>query len=401
MMFLSFSVFGKYIIIIQSFEKNPLSILMFNYMQNIKKTILICFFILFGCSANASLDGIWTAFRSDDSDNVEFREAKGKIKAKIKDTAGFIVAKKFDKIIAAMDEKNGKYESYYLTKAGKKVWQNSVYIFDNTPDCEGEGFIRFRDKKTHKAGMINGMSEIVIPAQYNDLTNVRGGLVMAIKDAKKKYWHENEPSGCNHFSWVEGEDYLIDTNNKIIIDNFKHNYNLNLYSFKIENAPTQDANRQSFRGADDRYYSFINYEKEFKSWLNEALFSSLSKDKLIESSYGKIYFWKEPEGWKAETSSAFIDKNFELIKNRLSALMRNNAGHLISIDGLNPFIYEGAEFEIYYNNCGQPKEWQYPVITVVIDHKIKNASYQDHFEFLRTNQGYKLISLDIRDEKLK
>lgn len=370
-------------------------------MNNIKKIILVCFFILFGCSANASQWGTWTAFRSDDSDNVEFRDEKGKLKAEIKDTAGFIVAKKFDKIIAAMDEKNGKYESYYLTQSGKKVWQNSVYIFDNTPDCESEGFIRFRNKRTDKAGMINGLGEIVVPAQYNDLTNVRGGLVMAIKDTKKKYWHENEPSGCNHFSWVEGKNYLIDTNNKIIIENFKHNYNLNLFSLKIENAPTNDPNRQSFRGADGRYYSFINYEKEFKSWLNEALLSSLSKDKLIESSYNKIYFWKEAEGWKTETSSSFINKYFELIKSRLSALKRNNADYFISISGLNPFIYEGTEFEIYYNNCGQPKEWQYPVMAVVINHKIQNDSYQDHFEFLRTQQGYKLINLTIRDDILK
>jgi hypothetical protein len=359
------------------------------------------FLIIIGCSTNSSPKGIWTALRNDDSDTVEFRNEKGKLKTEIKDAAGFIVAKKFNKIIAVMEEKNGKYESYYLTKSGKKVGQNSVYIFDNTPDCESEGFIRFRDKKTDKAGMLNSKGEIVIPAGYNDLTNVRGGLVMAIKNAKKKYWHKNEPSGCNHFSWVEGKEYLIDTNNKIIVENFKHNYNLNFFSLKIENAPAQDANRQSFLGADGRYYSFINYEKEFKLWLNEALLNSLSREKLIACAYNKIYFWKEPEGWKAETNSAFINKNFELIKDSLSALNRKNTDYFISIGGLNPFIYEGSEFEIYYNNCGQLKERQYPVMTVVINHKTKNNSYRDHFEFLRTEQGYKLISLTIRGEKLK
>jgi len=116
-------------------------------MKTIKQTILICFFILIGCSINFAPGGIWTAFRSDDSDTVEFRDEKGKLKTEIRDAAGFVVARKFDKIIAAMDEKGGKYESYYLTKAGKKVTKNGVYIFDNTPDCESEGFIRFRDKK--------------------------------------------------------------------------------------------------------------------------------------------------------------------------------------------------------------------------------------------------------------
>jgi hypothetical protein len=370
-------------------------------MKIIKQTILICFLILIGCSANTSPEGTWTASRGDDSDTVEFRDEKGKLKTEIKDSAGFIVAKKFDKIIAVMEEKNGKYESYYLTKTGKKVGQNSVYIFDNTPACESEGFIRFRDQKTDKAGMLNGKGEIVIPAQYNDLANVRGGLVMAIKDAKKKYWNKKNNDGCNHFSWVEGKEYLIDTNNKIIIENFKHNYNLNLFSVKVENTSTKDSNRQSFLGTDGRYYSFINYEKEFKLWLNEALLGSLSKDKLIESSYNKIYFWKEPEGWKAETSLSFINKNFEIIRDSLGTLKRKNADYFISIGGLNPFIYEGAEFDIYYNNCGQPKEWQYPVMTVVINHKTKNDSYQDHFEFLRTKNGYKLIGMTIRESKLK
>jgi hypothetical protein len=249
--------------------------------------------------------------------------------------------------------------------------------------------------------MLNSKGEIVIPAQYNDLTNVRNGMVMAIKGAEKKYWDKKNTEGCNHFSWAEGKEYLIDTSNKVIIEKFKHNYNLDLFSLKIENAPAQDVSRQSFPGADGRYYSFINYEKEFKLWLNDTLLASLSKDKLIENSYNKIYFWKEPEGWKAETSSSFINKNFELIKTRLSALNRNNADYFISIGGLNPFIYEGAEFEIYYNNCGQPKEWQFPVMTVVINHKTKNDSYQDHFDFLRTEQGYKLISLTIRGKKIK
>ena len=47
------------------------------------------------------------------------------------------------------------------------VGKDSVYIFDNTPDCENEGFIRFRDHKTDKAGMFNRNGNIVIPAEYN------------------------------------------------------------------------------------------------------------------------------------------------------------------------------------------------------------------------------------------
>jgi hypothetical protein len=368
--------------------------------KNMKQTLLMCFFILIGCSINTQEDSSWTAFWNNDSGLMGFKDINGKIRIEPKYT-GFTTAKKFDKIIAVMEENNGKNETFYLTKSGEKVGRNNIYLFDNGPDCESEGFIRFRDKKTDKVGMFNGKGEIVIPAEYNDLTNVRNGLVMALKGAKKKYLHENEPSGCNHFIWVEGKEYLINASNQIIIEDFKHNSNLDFFSIKIGHEPAQDANRQSFLGVDGRYYSFIDYEKEFQAWLNVALLNAFSREKLIECSYNKIYFWKEPDGWITEISSAFINRNIELVKSRLTEINKKHSDYFISIDRLNPFTYKAAEFDIYYNNCGEPKEWKYPVMDVVINHKTKSDSYQDHFEFLRTENGYKLISMTIRTGKLK
>lgn len=368
--------------------------------MNMKRIAIICLFLLIGCSITAREDSSWTAFSDEDSDLIGFKDQNGKVRIEAKYT-GFTTAKKFDKIIAVMEDNNGKNETCYLTKSGKKVGRDNVYLFDNSPDCENEGFIRFRDKKTDKSGMFNGKGEIAIPAEYNDLTNVRNGLVMALKDAQKKCLDGDKPSGCEHFGWVGGKEYLIDTNNKILIENFKYNPNLNFFSLKIEHEPAQDAHRQSFLAVDGRYYSFVDYEKEFKAWLTTALLSLLSKEKLIEASYNKIYYWKEPDGWTTEASSEFISKHFELIKNRLTEITKNNSDYFISLDGLNPFIYEGAEFAVYYNNCGEPKEWKYPVINVVINHKTKKDSYQDQFEFLRTEKGYKLISMTTKNGNLK
>ncbi|MCJ7773040.1 MAG: hypothetical protein MUP22_07900, partial [Desulfobacterales bacterium] len=312
---------------------------------------------------------------------------------------GFTIARKFDKIIAVMEQNNGKHEAYYLTKSGGIVGRDKIYFFDNSPDCESEGFIRFRDKKTDKVGMYNSKGEIVIPSEYNDLTKVRNGLVIALKGARKKYWDSDEHSGCNHFSWVEGKEYLVDTNNKIIIENFGYNSNLDFFS--LRNEPIRDTNRENFLGVDGSYYSFIDYQKEFQEWLNSALLDSLSKEKLIEGSYKEIYFWKEPNGWTTEVNSKFIDRNFKLIKRRLMELNKKKVDYFISIGGLNPFIYEATEFDTYYNNCGEANEWKYPVMNVIINHKTESDSYQDQFEFLRTENGYKLISMTIRNGKLK
>ncbi|MBI5578023.1 MAG: WG repeat-containing protein [Deltaproteobacteria bacterium] len=365
-----------------------------------QQILLICTFIMFGCSKYPQNDSSWIAFWNDNSELMGFKDQNGKIRIEPKYT-GFTTARIFDKIIAVMEEKNGRHETYYLTKSRKTVGTNQVYIFDNGPDCECEGFIRFRDNKTDRVGMFNSEGEVVIPAEYNDLTNVRNGFVIALKGAKKKHSNGNDDSGRNHFTWAEGKKHLIDTNNQIIIENFEYDSDLDFFSIKTEPDPAQDPVRQSFPGADDGYYSFIDYKKEFKKWLDSALLASVSKEKLIESSYRRIYIWKEPIGWTSETSSEFIDANFELIKTRLAELNKEESDYFVSIDGLNPFIYDGIEFNAYYNNCGEPKEWKYPVMNVTVNHKTESDFYQDHFEFLRTENGYRLISVTVRNGILK
>jgi len=82
-------------------------------------------------------------------------------------------------------------------------------------------------------------------------------------------------------------------------------------------------------------------------------------------------------------------------------MKKDKTDYFISIDGLNPFIYEAPEFETYFNNCGEAKTWQYPVMSVMINHKSERDLYQDHFEFLRTKKGYRLISVTIRNGNLE
>ncbi len=55
----------------------------------------------------------------------------------------------------------------------------------------------------------------------------------------------------------------------------------------------------------------------------------------------------------------------------------------------------------YFNNCGEAKEWIYPMMTIVVSHKNKKNFSQNHYEFLRTDKGYKLISVTIENEKIK
>lgn len=75
--------------------------------------------------------------------------------------------------------------------------------------------------------------------------------------------------------------------------------------------------------------------------------------------------------------------------------------YFVSIEGLNSGIFQDEEFKIYFNNCGEPLTGKYPVMNVVITHKDQKDFYQDHFDFLKTELGYKLISLTIRNSVIE
>ncbi len=342
---------------------------------------------------------IWFSFWNKDTTLIGYKDKNGIVRIEPKFTA-FVGAGKFDNIIATSEEINGKWTNYHLTKAGRIVGRDSLYIWDNTPDCESEGFIRFRDSKTDKTGMFNRNGVIIIPAEYNELTSVRNGMVIGLKDAQKKYWDKHNHSGCNHFSWSGGKEVLIDTANNILVDNFSYPGNLNLFSLKRTETPVPDTTRKSFLAKEGDYYSFVDFEKEFRNWLLSDLFINLTVDKLISASYDTIT-WESTTGWARTNKQQFIKDNFDLLKTGLLEIRSAGCDYFISSDGLNPYMYEGNEFEKYYDNCGNSRQWIYPVMTIIISHKNNKDFSQNHYEFLRTDDGYKLISVTIRNGKIK
>lgn len=358
-----------------------------------KKIIILLTFIILNSSLYSQSSDVWTSFPNKDTTLIGFKDKNGKIRIEPKFT-GFTIAGKFENIIAVSEDENGKWKSYYLTKQGKIVGRDSLYSFDNGPDCENEGFIRFKDYKTDKMGMFNGEGKIIIPAQYSNLSKVQNGMIIALKDAQKEIDGE-------HFFWSGGKDYLIDSNNKILIEDFKYNNELNFYSVQKSHKPVKVPSCESFLGIDGQYYSFINYDKEFKNWLKNILLTDLSKSNMEKNSFDKITYWKEPDGWVSESKSKFIEKNFNVLKLKLQQLNSANTDYFVSSDGLNKFIFESEEYKMYFNNCNEPKEWMYPVKNVIINPKNKSDSGQDHFEFLRTEEGYKLISVSLKKEELK
>jgi hypothetical protein len=190
-------------------------------------------------------------------------------------------------------------------------------------------------------------------------------MIIALKGAEKKYGE-----GGEHYSWLGGQEVLIDTNNNILIENFKLDNNVNFFTFEKTTTIHSDTIRKSFLAKDGNYYSFVDFEKEFKQWITSELQNDLTLESLIGISYDTIT-WESKDGWAKTNKVKLITDNFTILKKGLLEVLQPKTNYFISSDGLNSFMYEGAEFEKYYNNCGESKDWIYPTMSIVISHKNK------------------------------
>jgi hypothetical protein len=341
----------------------------------------------------AQTGNTWIACWNGDSTLKGFKDLKGLVKIAPR-FSGFTVANKFDDIIAVSEEATEKWANYFLTKAGRIVGKDSLHIFDNSADCESEGFIRFRDPKTEKVGLFDKNGNITVPAVYNELTRVNNGLLTALKDAEKIVEGE-------HYSWKGGKQMLLDTGNKLLIDSFNNNGNLNFFSVLVAAQPATDTIRQNFKGVNGQYYSFINFDKEFGQWLQSTLLRNISRQSLLEACFPKIKYWKEKKGWVSEPRAFFINRNVDLLRFLLLELNADSCDYTIFDESLNPFMYKGPAYSRYFDNCGEAKQSRYPVKNIVISYNRAKDIIQNHIEFLRTEQGYKLISISLGKGMLK
>lgn len=363
-----------------------------------KKILIIYCLVSIGLAAFSQDVEKWIAFRAADSKLIGYKNSKGEVVIQPRFEA-FTAAKTFENIIAVSERVDGKKESYYLTKTGKKVGRDSVYFFDFCYDCEYEGFIRF--SKNEKTGMLDKYGDVAIPAIYDWLSRKNNGLIWATKDAEKEFMHKQEEGGCSHFKWVNGKELLLNENNEILIENFKYQNGIDLYSLQIEDRPSTKSNHNSFKGVNGKYYVFKNTKKDFEEWMRIMVTPELDEVKLTAMAMDSIAYVKKGEGWITENKEAFLERNTELIKERLTRIFESDSKYFFHLNSLNFFLYLGKNYEKYYNNCGEPNYQKYPVITLVIREGEDGELKSDRIEFLKTDEGYKLIGMNITTREIK
>ncbi|MFZ5562438.1 MAG: WG repeat-containing protein [Thermodesulfobacteriota bacterium] len=351
--------------------------------------------------------GPWTLFLDEKTGLYGYRDAEGKIRIPPK----FIMAgsQQFNSITAVVEQTGEEdFQGYYLLKTGEKVGAGCLYLWDNSPDCECEGKIRFRDAETDRVGFFDARGRVVIPAEYSDARPFRNNLAVVLKDARRicpdgTPWSADS-GPCEHWQWQGGRALLIDPENRVMIEDFPYTDGLDWFSLRFSEAADPDPLRESFKATDGRYVSFVNFEKAFAHWLESAFLASDTPDALERSAFTEITYWDEGAGqWQQEPKDRFLKKTGDKML-RVLGRIRNGALeyeiHGNSL-GLNPFIFQSNLYAAYFDACGNHMDWQYPVFDLVVSYRDQGAgggiSHQDVFEFLRTVDGvYRLVSVSMR-----
>lgn len=363
-----------------------------------KKYFNISLLFLLLLSANLFSQGkdVWKSYIDVNTGLHGFKDKDGNIKVEPK-FLGFMIADKFSDIVAVMEE---DLTSYYLTKSGNQLGKDSVYIFDNGFECESEGYIRFRDPKTQKVGIFNSSCKTVIPAEYEVLTKMINGLAIGLKGAHKYY--PNNDSTDEHWGWDGGIFYLIDSSNNILVNEFPYDLNLDFHSLKIEDNPSREIGRESFPCINGKFYTFINNEKLFNYWFHNVFLNQLTEEEIIKNSFQIIVHWSEEERWVSKNGEEFIENNYNLFLPSLLEIKNGYTDYFYTIEDILIVTDDTREeFDKYLDNCSQLKFSQYPAFLLLINHSIEGDISQDSFTFFKTENGFKLIDIEVQGSILK
>ncbi|MCI5056533.1 MAG: WG repeat-containing protein [Flavobacteriales bacterium] len=336
----------------------------------------------------------WHSFMNED-ELVGFKDEQGEVRIPPKYVAGFTHTNRFEHIAAVLEQIKGTWGSdKYLLKSGKTFGTDSVYFWDNTADCEKEGFIRFRDRKTDKVGFFNRQGKVSIAAEYSDARPFTNGLAIVIKDAKKACWgnQEYDPKNpCEHWSWKDGVTMLIDTNNNVLLEDYPRDslHLFKTFQWENESSDLSNPNRDYFKSPRGATFSLINAKREFRNWYQ----GSFLMHPISPNHYDlEIAYWsKSNEQWEQMTKE-------DLLKNYSKYIQRicNSREKQTSIfnEHLNHYIFESSRFNEYYDNCGDHKSMEFPVFEIGIRNP-ESLGYQSFIQFLRTTNGYKVISMNL------
>lgn len=308
------------------------------------------------------------------------------------------------RIRSFVDQTEAGFDFYYLIQqrdgSDLRIDSDEVFFSDIAqPDVESEGFIRFVDKDTQLVGLLNEYGEVVIPPSYTAMTAVQNGIIAALVDGEKvNIGHE----GDSHWILVGGETILINTQNDLLVKDFKEpDMELDYYSLQVLDSPIANVNYDSFLGVNGRYYNFLNLEKVFKSFVLETFLPSTTttkwqqflSDKVvikIELDNGNIGDYIQVD--KKKLLTKYSSKLAEIFKSgRASGAGLNWQRLILDLDSWSAYVdmdqIEAKKQHLYFNNDGTWKRELYPNFELTIKEDVGEQTRSNHFEFYRNIDG--------------
>lgn len=388
---------------------------LFNYFNNssVKQTAFFIITLILTQISFGQTEKVWIRFYDTTTEKSGYKDLNSNIKIPAKFEA-FTRADTFYNIIAINEKVDSSYKSYYLLKDGRKVGKDSVYMFDFTVDCESEGKIIFYDRKKDRVGFFDKNGVAIIPAIYNYISPFRNGLAIAHRNAKRWCWGGEDTTNCEHLGWQGGETIFINDKNEILADSLNNNLSsIDWYSKKVNDALVDTSIYISIKGRNNVTYSFIDFEKEFTNWFYKSFLPTLNAK---NSSFSKVLFteityWSETDGWTRLAKKDFL-KSFPkaLTPNRFQTSKLKQLS--ISQETTSPFMTESKLFIKYYDACGEHNRYRFPAFDVMLTYYKKRLEpiseieldfdrdyeidFQEHFLFLRTDEGYKLLQVSLK-----
>jgi hypothetical protein len=157
----------------------------------------------------------------------------------------------------------------------------------------------------------------------------------------------------------------------------------------------------NLKGVNGKYYAFINYEKEFKKWFYRSYISKVNTNDLLKACFDEVYIQANFKDTTERhyTKTAFVKQYGQLLSQKISTIGQPGTETVIMPEALNSFIYTDKNYKQFYTDCGDHNREKYPQFDVVTTHLNgrKQADYQESLSFIRTNTGYKLIGIYVRD----
>lgn len=379
------------------------------------KSIYMSLILLIVLSASFSFAGQlqpWQRFYDEKSNLYGFKDTAGKVCIPPKFV--MVDAHQFNNIAAVIEQVDKEtFEGYYLVKNGNKIGQDSLYMSGNYLDCEREEKIRFRDKKLDQVGFLDKNGKKVIPAVYSDATPFRNNMAVVLKGAKRicpdGSPYDPEKMNCEHFKWEGGRSYLINSQNKILIEDFEYTADIDWFSLNINQDKSENLLRESFQGIDGKYYSFVNFKKEFKQWVESGFLPLNDATGLSRYIFSEIPFWHgDQKKWTRVDIDSFLKNNAQTILNIINDIKKSKLTYEIHHNPVGMMILSHDDinrYAKYFDSCFHPNTWKYPMFDVVITHysndSKKKFMYQDIFQFIKSDKGYKLVALSIKSAQLK